>query len=82
MKREENNKNFGIPAIGGIKGLKTSVKSGDKMIIDGISGLVIIRPCPGTLRKYNNLEKRLKNLPAGKKYRPIAMRTNDGTSGR
>jgi phosphotransferase system enzyme I (PtsI) len=72
-------KNFGIPAIGGLKNLKTSVKDGDKMIIDGISGLVIIRPNPGTLRKYNTLEKRLKKLPAGKKYSPIEIRTSDGT---
>jgi phosphotransferase system enzyme I (PtsI) len=72
-------KSFGIPAIGGIKGLKTSVKNGDKVIIDGIRGLVIIRPCPVTLRKYHNLEKKQKRPPEGKKYRPIEMRTNDGT---
>jgi len=72
-------KSFGIPAIGGIKGLKTSVKNGDRMIIDGISGLVIIRPCPSTLSKYHNRERKLKSLPGGKKYRPIEIKTNDGT---
>jgi len=72
-------KSFGIPAIGGIKGLKPSVKNSDRVIIDGINGLVIIRPCPGTLRKYHNLAKKQKRPPEGKKYRPKEMRTNDGT---
>ena len=72
-------KSFGIPAIGGIKGLKTSVQNSDRVIIDGINGLVIIRPCPGTLRKYHNLAQKQKRPPVGKKYRPIEMRTNDGT---
>jgi phosphotransferase system enzyme I (PtsI) len=72
-------KNFGIPAIDGIKGLKSSVKNRDKIIIDGIRGLVIIRPTTGTLRNYHNREKRLKSTPSVKKYRPIEMRTRDGT---
>ena len=72
-------KSFGIPAIGGIKDLKTSVKNGDRVIIDGINGMVIVRPRPGTLRKYHNLEKKQKSPPEGKKYHPIEMRTNDGT---
>jgi phosphotransferase system enzyme I (PtsI) len=72
-------KSYGIPAIGGIKDLKTSAKNGDRVIIDGMSGLVIIRPCPGTLRKYCNLEKQQKRPAEWKKYRPIEMLTNDGT---
>jgi len=72
-------KGFGIPAIGGIKGLKTSVKNGDRVIIDGIRGLVTIRPYSRTLQKYHNLEKKLKTPLKWKKHLPIEIKTNDGT---
>jgi len=72
-------KNFGVPAIGRIKDLKTSVENGHRVIVDGINGLIIIRPCPKTLEKYYNLKKELEIPPRGLKYRPIEMKTNDGT---
>jgi phosphotransferase system enzyme I (PtsI) len=72
-------KGYGIPSVGGIKNLKTSIKNGDRVIVDGIKGQVIVRPGTDTVLKYQNLEKKLISPRSLKKYRSINMKTLDGT---
>ncbi len=43
---------LGIPAITGIKGLTSSINSGDQIIVDGIDGEVIITPPSEILQHY------------------------------
>jgi len=43
---------LGIPAITGIKGLTSSINSGDQIIVDGIDGEVIIKPPSEILQHY------------------------------
>ena len=50
-------KGFGIPSVGGVQNLIVTVRDGDQIIVDGINGLVIVRPSPSTLDKYLSLKK-------------------------
>ena len=43
---------LGIPAITGIKGLTSSINSGDQIIVDGIDGEIIIKPPSEILQHY------------------------------
>lgn len=45
-------KALGIPAIVGLNNITTLVKNGDKVIVDGIEGKVIINPDQNTIEKY------------------------------
>jgi len=73
-------KGFGIPAIGGLKGLRESAIEGDQVIVDAVNGVVIIRPEPETVQKYIALKQELEipeELPLSP---PIGGRTKDGTN--
>ena len=73
-------KGFGIPAIGGVKGLRESCADGDQVIVDAINSVVIIRPEPGTLRKYTALKRQFEipeELPPSP---PIGGCTKDGVN--
>ncbi len=67
-----------IPAVVGLRTITADVSGGDRVIIDGSRGHVIINPDEETLKKYRVLEKsfhsfgaklneELKNLPAAMK---------------
>jgi len=71
-------KGFGIPAIGGVRGLRESVADGDQAIVDAINSVVIVQPEPETIRKYTALKRELEipeELPPSP---PIGGRTKDG----
>jgi len=73
-------KGFGIPAIGGLRGLRESAVDGDQVIVDAINGVVIIRPEPETVKQYITLKQELEvpeELPPSP---PISARTKDGTN--
>ena len=71
-------KGFGIPAIGGVEGLRESCEDGDQVIVDAINGVVIVRPDPGSLRKYTALKRQFE-IPEGlPPSPPIGGRTKDG----
>ena len=63
-----------LPAVLGVPELTRSVRTDDTVVIDGISGCVVINPAPGTLRRYRQRRagllrdrrrlKRLRDLPA------------------
>ena len=43
---------FGVPALGGVKGLRETVVDGDEVIVDAINGAIIARPRPETVQKF------------------------------
>ena len=45
-------KGFAIPSVGGVPGLLDVAREGDRIIIDGTSGLVIVRPSSRTEEEY------------------------------
>ncbi len=45
-------KGFGIPAVGALAELTASASEGDRIVVDGTSGLVILRPSAQTLAEY------------------------------
>jgi len=71
-------KGFGIPAIGGVKGLRESVVDGDQVIVDAIKSVVIIRPKPETIRNYLALKRELEIPEALPPLLSIGGRTKDG----
>jgi len=71
-------KGFGIPAIGGLRGLRESAVNEDQVIVDAVNGVVIIRPEPETVEKYITLKQELEvpeELPLSP---PISASTKDG----
>lgn len=45
-------KGFGIPSVGGVKCLMKHAKEGDRIIVDGSNGIVIVRPSSVTVDKF------------------------------
>ena len=53
-------KAFGIAAVVGCKGMLGNVKTGDKVITDGVSGTVLINPDEKELSKYTRISEKFK----------------------
>jgi len=51
-----------IPAVVGVNGLLDEIKSGDEVIVDGISGIIVIDPNEKTKRKFKQKEKEAKRI--------------------
>lgn len=45
-------KGYGIPSVGGIEGLTDHAQEGDRLLVDGTNGVVIVRPSSTTLETY------------------------------
>jgi len=52
-------KGLGIPSVGGVRNLCDTVSEGDEIIVDGINGCLIIRPCLETLDEYRRLKGKI-----------------------
>ena len=68
-----------IPSVVGLEKVTKEIKSGDTIIVDGILGVVIIRPTAKTLQKY--YKKKHKYDLLGKelfKYKDLPAETPDG----
>ncbi|WP_435005255.1 phosphoenolpyruvate--protein phosphotransferase [Tundrisphaera lichenicola] len=52
----------GIPAVSGVVGITSEVRTGDPIIIDGREGLVIIRPDAETTSAYRKMQREFFNL--------------------
>ncbi|MBW1691049.1 MAG: phosphoenolpyruvate--protein phosphotransferase [Deltaproteobacteria bacterium] len=50
-------KGFGIPTVGGVRGLREHVEDGDEVIVDAIDGVVIVRPGAETVQKFTALKQ-------------------------
>ncbi|MCM8541322.1 MAG: phosphoenolpyruvate--protein phosphotransferase [Lentisphaeraceae bacterium] len=46
-------RSLGIPAVMGLEGVKDICRTGDKMLIDGEDGRIILNPSPATLKAYD-----------------------------
>lgn len=71
---------LGLPAVLGVAGLMTRVKSGDSVIVDGGGGQVVMRPSPSTVadarRERTRLRRARRRLD---KLRDLPAVTRDGT---
>jgi phosphoenolpyruvate-protein phosphotransferase (PTS system enzyme I) len=50
-------KGFGMPSVGGMDGLADQVREGDRIIVDGTNGTVILRPASTTVDEFRLREK-------------------------
>jgi phosphotransferase system enzyme I (PtsI) len=48
---------LGIPAVFGLRGLTAAVGAGDRIVVDGGSGEVLVEPDPETLARYVQIEQ-------------------------
>jgi len=70
---------FEIPAVVGIPGLMDQLRAGDTVIVDGTRGLVILRPEPATLRRYEALiEERKEWFRKVEQELSLPAQTRDG----
>jgi phosphotransferase system enzyme I (PtsI) len=53
-------RSLGIPAVLGIEGLLSRVNKGDTLIVDGDTGIVLIRPPVELIQNYQDLQKKRK----------------------
>lgn len=51
-----------IPAVVGVRDLTTRVKSGDRVLIDGYEGMVIVNPTEQTLFRYGRIQTEKKGF--------------------
>ena len=51
-----------IPAVVGLKTITSDLRTGDTVLLDGVSGLIIINPTDQTLFEYGQLARRQKSL--------------------
>ena len=59
-----------LPAVAGLGNITQLVKTGDELIVDGISGVVIVNPYPEMIKRYE--EKRMHFLAASDEYMKYA----------
>ena len=50
----------GIPAVTGVPGAARSVKTGDRLIVDGIAGALFVNPSDAVEREYERLEREIR----------------------
>jgi phosphotransferase system enzyme I (PtsP) len=70
----------GIPAVTGIRDLLFEVRPNDRLIVDGSTGVVVVRPTEDTLARYEVARRRAEDARTEyAKYRNVLARTADGT---
>jgi phosphotransferase system enzyme I (PtsP) len=70
---------FEVPAVTGAIGLVKHLCSGDTVIVDGLSGAVIVRPSRETLARYHAIAQERERRRTGfAKYRDKPAETADG----
>lgn len=74
-------KSLGIPAVVDVESIATDVTSGDRVIIDGTTGTVIINPDEATLKRYQAMERNyvLIEQRRAKELQDLPAVTTDGT---
>ncbi len=70
---------MGIPVVTGIADMLPSVRPGDRLIVDGTSGVVVVRPSEDTLTMYEEERRRAERARTEhSKFRDVLARTSDG----
>jgi len=68
-----------IPTVTGIADMLTEVRPDDRLIVDGTSGVVIVRPTDETVARYEEERSRVLRARAEQaRYRDVLARTADG----
>ena len=71
---------MGIPAVVGLENITQEISSGDMLIINGHSGVVIINPDEATLAEHKKYEERqLRFETSLARLRDLPAKTKDGT---
>lgn len=55
-------KSIGIPAVVGLDQFSSNAKPYDQLIVDGLTGLVILNPTPETVRLYKDADDRFREI--------------------
>ncbi|WP_394823202.1 phosphoenolpyruvate--protein phosphotransferase [Pendulispora albinea] len=70
---------MGIPVVTGMTDMLSLVQPNDRLIVDGSSGLVIVRPCDETVARYEEERHRLeRGRTEYAKFRDVLAQTSDG----
>lgn len=55
-------RSYGIPAVAGAAGILNSVSGGDRVVVDGTNGQVLVNPGDETARAYSKLQREFRSL--------------------
>jgi phosphohistidine swiveling domain-containing protein len=70
---------LGIPVVIGIADMLPAVRPGDRLIVDGTAGIVVVRPGEDTVTRYRAKHRRAERARTEHaKYRKVPARTADG----
>jgi phosphotransferase system enzyme I (PtsI) len=70
-------KGFGVPAVGGVSGLREAVADGDEVIVDAINGVIIVRPSSETAEKFAAAKQQFELPETLLPLPPLGGRTKD-----
>jgi phosphotransferase system enzyme I (PtsI) len=72
-------RSLGIPAVLGVKGLLSKINQGDTLIVDGDTGIVLIRPPRELIQNYQELQSKRESYQTDLyKLVPLPSNTLDG----
>jgi phosphoenolpyruvate-protein phosphotransferase (PTS system enzyme I) len=72
-------RSLGIPAVVGLKNITKNIKEADNVIVDGFSGMVVVKPTKKTLSDYKKkINRYSKEIKAAKKPKIGKAITKDG----
>jgi phosphotransferase system enzyme I (PtsP) len=70
---------MGIPVVTGIADMLPSVRPGDQLVVDGTSGVVVVRPGPAALARSEEERRRAERARTEhSRFRDVLARTADG----
>jgi phosphoenolpyruvate-protein phosphotransferase (PTS system enzyme I) len=73
-------RSMGTPAVAGVPEASLRIKTGDRLIVDGVSGVVFVDPEPAVEREYDRLEGELRAAKEGlRSLVGLPSVTRDGT---
>ena len=74
-------RSMGTPAVAGIPDASTQIKTGDRVVVDGVAGIVLVEPEPSVDREYERLEAELRASKAElRDLVGVPSATGDGTA--
>lgn len=53
-------RSLGTPSVAGVAGASTRIRTGDRLIVDGVAGVVFLSPEPSIEREYERVEAELR----------------------
>jgi len=58
-------RSLGTPAVAGVSGAAEKIRSGDRLIVDGVAGVVFVNPKPSVVAEYLRLEEEITDYRHG-----------------